>query len=153
MPYPTLGNIPLLLRQSGHPGLHPLSILLLAKTWHVQRYKLLRSRDNTYKHMSVYEYTHTHVHTHTNCDKKFHSLTSSLSPLSRLQKTFNPQPVLHPVPSGTQSPSSASRTASASSLVGWPPPPHPLAVDFALHGVRSCVWTPRVVKTSRKKQH
>lgn len=89
-----------------------------------------------------------------------HTLRQEISlinffPLSLLlpSKPFNPQPVLHPVPSGTQSPSSASHTAAASSLVGWPPPPHPPAVGFALHGVRICVWTPRVVKTSIEYQH
>lgn len=72
------------------------------------------------------------------------SLSPSLSP--RPSNTLNPQPELHPVPAGTQSPSSASRTVAASSLVGWPPLPHLPVVDFVLHVVRSGVWTLMVVR-------
>ena len=88
-----------------------------------------------------------HTHTHTVRRNLSHltlpSLSSSLLPTS---KALNSQPVLHPVPFDTRSPSSASRMAAASSHEGCPPPPRPPPVDSALHVLENGVWILRVVR-------
>ena len=96
----------------------------------------------------IHAHMHTRMHTHTqhvtharNLSHIFYSPT--LPPSSN---ALNLQPVLHPVLSGTQSPSSASRMATASSLVGWQPPLHPPVVDFALHVVKNVAWILRDVR-------